>query len=239
MDVKEFLYAVKKLCKSLGPECDGCPFSYKDNDYPHYLNCRFTTYMPEGWDVEKIIKIYNHEQKLHDLNLRSREVVKIKVLPGGKMPEKKTAGAAAWDCYARVCDGMQDVWVFLDEEKNKYYLDTLNGRTGKYPLGFALEMPPGVHAFVMARSSMGLKTQLICPIGVGLIDSDYRGEVAMLYEGYDPDSDKGSTMDEENRIYDGDRIAQLLFNVPVELVQVDELTPTERGNGGFGSTGNG
>ena len=46
--------------------------------------------------------------------------VKIKVLPGGKMPVKKTAGAAAWDCYARVCDGMQDVWVFLDEEKNKY-----------------------------------------------------------------------------------------------------------------------
>ena len=87
---------------------------------------------------------------------------------------------------------------------------------------------------VMARSSMGLKTQLICPIGVGLIDSDYRGEVAMLYEGYDPDKDKGSAMD---RIYDGDRIAQLLFNVPVELVQVDELTPTERGNGGFGSTG--
>lgn len=36
---------------------------------------------------------------------------------------------------------------------------------------------------------------------------------------------------------DADRIAQLLFNVPVELVQVDELTPTERGNGGFGSTG--
>ena len=237
MDAKEFLYAVKKLCKSLGPECDGCPFSYKDDDYPHYLNCRFTTYMPEGWDVEKIIKIYNNEQKSHDLNLRSREVVKIKVLPGGRMPEKKTKGAAAYDCYARVCDGMQDEWVFFDEGKNTYYLCTVNGRTGKYPLGFALEMPPGVHAFVMARSSMGLKTQLICPIGVGLIDSDYRGEVAMLYEGYDPDKDKGSAMNEVNRIYDGDRIAQLLFNVPVELVQVDELTPTERGNGGFGSTG--
>lgn len=41
----------------------------------------------------------------------------------------------------------------------------------------------------------------------------------------------------DDAIYDGDRIAQLLFNVPVELVQVDELTPTERGNGGFGSTG--
>lgn len=45
------------------------------------------------------------------------------------------------------------------------------------------------------------------------------------------------TDDEKNRIYDGDRIAQLLFNVPVELVQVNELTPTERSNGGFGSTG--
>ena len=47
----------------------------------------------------------------------------------------------------------------------------------------------------------------------------------------------GGSWIQEDAIYDGDRIAQLLFNVPVELQQVDELTPTERGNGGFGSTG--
>lgn len=58
----------------------------------------------------------------------------------------------------------------------------------------------------------------------------------MLYRELDPDYDVPSWK-QDDAIYDGDRIAQLLFNVPVELQQVDELTPTERGNGGFGSTG--
>lgn len=224
MDAKDFLNAARDLCLSID-KCEDCKL-YVDGHGCILFN------EPADYNVDMIMGAFDVAIKKHD-----KPVVKIKLFPGGRMPEKKTAGAAAYDCYARVCDGMQDEWVFLDEGKNKYYLYTTNGRTGKYPLGFALEMPPGVHAFVMARSSMGLKTQLICPIGVGLIDSDYRGEVAMLYEGYDPDKDKGSAMDEVNRIYDGDRIAQLLFNVPVELVQVDELTPTERGNGGFGSTG--
>lgn len=161
--------------------------------------------------------------------------VKIKVLSGGHMPEKKTKGAAAYDCYARIDGTGED--QYYDADCWLHYIPGINGITTRTPLGFALEMPENVHALILARSSMGLKTQLICPIGVGLIDSDYRGEVAMLYEGYDPDMHKGSAMADKNRIYDGDRIAQLLFNVPVELVQVDELTPTERGNGGFGSTG--
>lgn len=227
-DIRSFLETLKTTCMER-EYCQGCPFCQSE-----WGGCILEK-RPSLYNIDRIYAGY---YELHDNYEEYRNpVVKIKLFPGGRMPEKKTAGAAAYDCYARVCDGMQDEWVFFDEGKNKYYLYTTNGRTGKYPLGFALEMPPGVHAFVMARSSMGLKTQLICPIGVGLIDSDYRGEVAMLYEGYDPDKDKGSAMDAVNRIYDGDRIAQLLFNVPVELVQVDELTPTERGNGGFGSTG--
>lgn len=223
MDAKDFLNAARDLCLSI--DCEDCKF------YVVGHGCILFN-EPANYNVDMIMGTFDVAIKKHD-----KPVVKIKLFPGGHMPEKKTKGAAAYDCYARVCDGMQDEWVFFDERKNKYYLCTINGRTGRYPLGFALEMPPGVHAFVMARSGMGLKTHLICPIGVGLIDSDYRGEVAMLYEGYDPDKDKGSAMDEVNRIYDGDRIAQLLFNVPVELIQVDELTPTERGKGGFGSTG--
>ncbi len=58
----------------------------------------------------------------------------------------------------------------------------------------------------------------------------------MLYREIDLDYDM-SSWNMDDAIYNGDRIAQLLFNVPVELQQVDELTPTERGNGGFGSTG--
>ena len=155
-------------------------------------------------------------------------VVKIKVFPGGHMPEKKTKGAAAYDCYARIDGSGED--QYYDSDRGLHYIPGINGCTTKTPLGFALEMPEGIHAFVLARSSMGVKTMLVCPNGVGLIDSDYRGEVCMLYRDM-------SSWIPDDAIYDGDRIAQLLFNVPVELVQVDELTPTERGNGGFGSTG--
>ena len=160
--------------------------------------------------------------------------VKIKVFPGGRMPEKKTAGAAAYDCYARIDGTGED--QYYNAGSKLHYIPGINGVTTKTPLGFALEMPEGVHAFILARSSMGLKTKLVCPNGVGLIDSDYRGEVCMLYREINPDYD-GSSWIQEDAIYHGDRIAQLLFNVPVELVQVDELTPTERGENGFGSTG--
>ena len=161
-------------------------------------------------------------------------IVKIKVFPGGHMPEKKTKGAAAYDCYARIDGGGAD--QYYSASIKKHYIPGINGVTTKTPLGFALEMPEGVHAFILARSSMGLKTRLVCPNGVGLIDSDYRGEICMLYREIDLDYDM-SSWNQEDAIYDGDRIAQLLFNVPVELMQVDELTPTEQGNGGFGSTG--
>ena len=160
--------------------------------------------------------------------------VKIKVLSGGHMPEKKTKGAAAYDCYARI-DGIGENQYF-DPHRKLHFIPGINGITTKTPLGFALEMPEGVHAFILARSSIGLTTKLICPIGFGLIDSDYRGEVCMLYKELDPDYD-ATSWNMDDAIYDGDRIAQLLFNVPVELVQADELSETERGAGGFGSTG--
>ncbi len=161
-------------------------------------------------------------------------IVKIKVFPGGHMPVKKTKGAAAYDCYARI-DGSGEN-QYYDSDRKLHYIPGVNGITTKTPLGFALEMPEGVHALVLARPNMGVKTMLVCPIGVGLIDSDYRGEVCMLYKELDPDHDVPS-WNQDDAIYHGERIAQLLFNVPVELVQVDELTPTERGNGSFGSAG--
>lgn len=161
-------------------------------------------------------------------------VVKIKVFPGGHMPEKKTKGAAAYDCYARIDGSGKD--QYYNSDRGLHYTPGINGWTTKTPLGFALEMPEKVHAFILARSSMGLKTKLVVTNGVGLIDSDYRGEVCILYRELDP-SLEATNWSINDAIYDGDRIAQLLFNVPVELVQVDELTPTKRGEGGFGSTG--
>ena len=146
-----------------------------------------------------------------------KPIVKIKLLPGGKMPEKKSSGAAAWDCYAR-----EDVVV------------------GNNPvligLGFMAEPPKGYYLEIVPRSSIGLKTKLRQPNSVGIIDNDYRGEVKAMYEVHCTCDCYGIGCAE---IKAGERIAQMIIRKceDVELVQVDELTKTVRGNGGFGSTG--
>ncbi len=138
--------------------------------------------------------------------------VKIKLLSGGKMPEKKTAGAAAFDCYAR-----EDV--------------TIGDSAVLIPLGFALELPPGYVAKLVPRSSIGLKSPLRQPNCVGIIDDDFRGELHAMYE--------NKYSDGEWHVAAGERICQMLIEKvePVELIQVDELSGTERGESGFGSTG--
>ena len=146
--------------------------------------------------------------------------IKIKLLPGGKMPTKGTAGAAAFDCYAREDIDVEDFPRLIG-------------------LGFALELPPGYHAKIFPRSSTGLKTNLRQPNSCGIIDSDYRGEVKAMYESKLNASYEGGCGCTVQHIKAGDRIAQMLIerNVDVEFVVVDELSETDRGAGGFGSTG--
>ncbi len=151
-------------------------------------------------------------------------IVKIKLLPGGKMPVKKTAGAAAFDCYARI----------------KNVTGTDYGYIGEHPipvpLGFALELPKGYHAEIYPRSSIGLNTKLRMANSVGIIDSDYRGEVCAILESISPGIIGGIT---PMKIENGQRIAQMIIkkDEEVEFVPVEELSETERGEGGFGSTG--
>lgn len=146
--------------------------------------------------------------------------VKIKLLPGGKMPTKASKGAAAWDCYAR-----EDV--------------TVCGEPVLIGLGFCLEIPEGYHAKIVPRSSIGLKTNLRQPNCVGIIDSDYRGEVKAMYESRVFRNERGKFPCSTHIIKAGDRICQMLIerNEDFELVETDELSDTERGAGGFGSTG--
>lgn len=216
MEAKEFLQAVKDMCRKAGTGCENCPFGYRDDKQPHYIGCRFTTDMPEDWNVGKIMKIFNDEQKA------LRDVVKIKVLPGGHMPEKKTDGAAAYDCYARICS----------QDTKKDELIIFQGQTSvKVPLGFAVELPEGYHAEIYLRSSLGAKTPLRVSNSVGIIDSDYRGEVCMILDNI--------TKFLGWKIRNGERIAQMIIvkDPEVELVETDELSETKRGTGGFGSTG--
>jgi dUTP pyrophosphatase len=99
-----------------------------------------------------------------------------------------------------------------------------------YGLGIALEIPEGFVGLVFPRSSIR-KTDLSLTNCVGVIDSGYRGELQATFR-----KERGVV----SKKYEvGDRIAQIMIipHPTVEFQEVDELTNTERGEGGFGSTG--
>lgn len=104
------------------------------------------------------------------------------------------------------------------------------GATVKIGTGIAMEIPQGYFGAIFARSGMATKRGLRPANCVGVIDSDYRGEIIVPLHN---DTDKCET------IRDGDRIAQMVIMpyLKVELNEVRELEDTERGTGGFGSTG--
>ena len=98
------------------------------------------------------------------------------------------------------------------------------------PTGLFLQIPPGYEAQVRPRSWLALKRGLTVLNAPGTIDADYRGEVGVILVNLSA---------AEQIIAPGDRVAQLLF-APVtrgELIEVAALEETERGGGGFGSTG--
>ena len=106
----------------------------------------------------------------------------------------------------------------------------LAGARALVPTGFVLELPPGYEAQVRPRSGLAFKHGLTVLNSPGTIDADYRGEIMVLLVNL------GS---ETFRVQRGDRIAQLVIApvASVEVVAVEALAETERGQGGFGSTG--
>ena len=99
------------------------------------------------------------------------------------------------------------------------------------PTGLFLEIPNGYEAQVRPRSGLAIKQGITCLNTPGTIDADYRGELKVILI---------NLSDQEQSITNGDRIAQLVFQQveKVSLELVDILSDTERGNGGFGHTGN-
>lgn len=97
--------------------------------------------------------------------------------------------------------------------------------------GIAVAIPQGFAGFVQPRSGLALRQGLTFVNSPGLIDSHYRGEIMLIAINLDPES----TVE----IRRGDKVAQLVIQrvVRVDLDEVDELDPTVRGEGGFGSTG--
>ena len=141
--------------------------------------------------------------------------VKIKILSEyAQMPEYATDGSLGMDLSAAIESPVM----------------RKAGERRLIPLGFAIQIPDGWGAFVFPRSGLSFKKGITMCNSVGVIDTDYTGEVKVSAINL---SDKDYT------INPGDRIAQLVF-LPVEkakLVPVENLDDTDRGAGGFGSTG--
>jgi dUTP pyrophosphatase len=141
--------------------------------------------------------------------------IRVKRLDHGAglpMPAYATSGAAGMDISAA---------------------ESLTLRAGKrhaVATGFAFAIPDGYEVQVRPRSGLALKHGITCLNTPGTIDSDYRGEVKVIL---------ANLGDEDFVIHTGDRIAQLVV-APVTqgiMVEVEALDDTERGTGGFGSTG--
>ncbi|MCD8355154.1 MAG: dUTP diphosphatase [Clostridia bacterium] len=138
--------------------------------------------------------------------------------PQGKkpaLPQHATGGSAGADLHANI-----DEPVTLEPMARAVV-----------PTGLAIELPDaGYGAFVFARSGLGIRHGLTLSNGVGVIDSDYRGEISV---GLVNLSDTAYT------IQPGERIAQLCILPVVQFTaaEAEELTQTARGSGGFGSTG--
>jgi dUTP pyrophosphatase len=99
------------------------------------------------------------------------------------------------------------------------------------PTGLAVAIPDGYAGFVLPRSGLALRSGVTVTNAPGLIDAGYRGELQVILQNTDPREDVA--------VRRGDRIAQLVIQrvEQVALVPVDELPPSERGEGGFGHSG--
>ena len=144
-------------------------------------------------------------------------VVKIKRLPHGRdldLPRYETALAAGCDVRAAI-----DAPVTLKP-----------GDRFMTPTGIAIAMPPGWEAQMRPRSGLAAKHGISCVNAPGTIDADYRGELRVILINHGAD---------DFTINRGDRIGQMVFAPVFQAVfsEVDELDETDRGAGGFGSTG--
>lgn len=131
------------------------------------------------------------------------------------MPTYADSQCSGFDLYA-----IEDAWV----EK---------GKVSPIGTGIAIEMPPGYEVQVRARSGLA-SNGIIVLNGPGTIDESYRGEIKVLLTKV-----TGEETDDYYHIKAGDRIAQGVLSpvTKAHFVVVDELSPTDRGVGGFGSTG--
>ena len=143
------------------------------------------------------------------------ESIRVKMLrQGAKLPTYGSAEAAGADLYACL-----EAPVTIEP-----------GATAFIPTGIALEVPRGCAGLIYARSGLACKRGLAPANKVGVVDSDYRGEILVALHNHGKDL---------QTVENGERIAQFVITPVLTpgYVAADELTDTVRSKGGFGSTG--
>lgn len=141
--------------------------------------------------------------------------VRVKKLhPNAQLPTYGSAGAGGADLYACL----------------EAAVTVQPGETAWIGTGIALEVPPGCVGLVYARSSMGAKRGLAPANKVGVVDSDYRGEIRVVLLNHSK---------QPQTVEPGERVAQFVITPVLTPAyrEAEELSDTDRGVGGFGSTG--
>ncbi len=146
--------------------------------------------------------------------MKNNIVVKVKLEDGASLPKQTTAMSAGSDIHAK-----------LDEP---FILKS--GEFGLIPTGLKIALPAGYEAQVRPRSGLAAKYGVTVLNSPGTIDADYRGEVKVILINHGKN---------DFIINNNDRIAQFVIApvVTTEFVKVEKLDDTDRGEGGFGSTG--
>ena len=139
-----------------------------------------------------------------------------------KVKIKKLSHDAKIPKYAKMGDACMDLYAV------SYEIDKCGNHT--YNTGIAVEIPEGYVGLVFPRSSISKTYDMSLRNSVGVIDSGYRGPLILKFAG---------SLNRTGRYLAGDRVGQLMI-LPypqIEFEEVDELSDSERGSGGFGSTG--
>lgn len=138
---------------------------------------------------------------------------------------KKISKNAFVPTYGSEFSAGADLYACLDSP-----LKIGSGETAFVHTGISLEIPQGFAGLVFARSGLSCKKDLAPANKVGVVDSDYRGEIMVALHNHGK---------ETRTVEHGERVAQLLIMpyVTADFIESDELSSTERGAGGFGSTG--
>lgn len=143
----------------------------------------------------------------------------------GEVRIKKLDEKAVIPSYGSEYAAGFDLYAVLDED-----VTIKSGETYLVHTGLAMEIPIGYAGMIFARSGLATKKGLAPANKVGVVDSDYRGEVMVALHNHSL---------EDQVISHGERIAQMVIMpfYKADFLEVDELNDTTRGSGGFGSTG--